>query len=430
MKKVFQYLRSMRFGILLLLLIAALSVAGTVIPQGRDVAWYAQTYRSFHGAILLLQLNRVFQSWYFITLLVLLCLNLSLCSLLRIRNVVRGAKGEVERAAKLPDTVLLSEEGLEKLRARLEAAHCRKESFGGVTVYRRNGFGRYGTFLTHLSILLTVIFGALALYTPTVTDKSCMPGESVFMPDGTEIFVQDFRIADDTGRLDYRSHVQITLPNGRRSEMAELKVNHPFSFGPYKLFQQSFGTAGRITVTNLETGLSDTFTMDGMSYLTIDDRNGIVYEMLYPDYIRAPGGEVTLITATEGVYTNPIYAFQVIADGVYTPSLAVPGDSLEVLGLRFTFDAPVEYPGLRIKHVSSAVNALLVASFVLMIAGLYITFFHEPVLVRTDAVGYAVSGPRPEHMRMELAREFRAYETGAGEDGSPEATSGKDREEK
>ena len=68
MKKVFNYIRSMRFGILLLVLIAVCSVAGTVIPQGREIAYYAQTYRSFHGVILMLRLHRIFESWYFAAL--------------------------------------------------------------------------------------------------------------------------------------------------------------------------------------------------------------------------------------------------------------------------------------------------------------------------------------------------------------------------
>ena len=257
--------------------------------------------------------------------------------------------------------------------------------------------------MTHLSILLTLVFGALALYTPTVTDQSCMPGESIRMNDGTEIYVQDFRITDETGRLDYTSHVRVTLPDGRRSELAELKVNHPFRFGGCKLFQQSFGTAGSVTVTNLETGGTDVFLLDSMSYLTIDSRNGIIFEQLYPDYLRAPDGEVTLITRTEGAYPNPIYAFEILADGAYTPSLAVPGDSLEILGLRFTFNAPTDYPGLRIKQVPTLYNSLLVAAFCLMIVGLYVTFFCDPVAVKLDAEGCAVGGPKPERMRIELA---------------------------
>ena len=416
MKKVFQYLRSMRFGILLLCLIAACSVAGTVIPQGREIAWYAQNYPSVHPTILMLRLNRVFESWYFVTLLVLLCLNLSLCSLLRIRAVVRASHGETERAAAMPDTVLLNPEGVEKLRAWLENRHCRREELDGAVVYRRNGIGRYGTFLIHLSILLTLVFGALALYTPTVTDQSCMPGESIFLEDGTEIHVLDFHITDETGRLDYRSHVQVTLPDGRRSEEAELSVNHPFSFGAYKLFQQSFGTAGSVTVTNLETGGTDDFLLTEQAYLSADGITGIFYETLYPDFIRDPSGNVTFITITEGSYPNPIYQFEVISDGEFTPTLAVPGDELEITGLRFTFNKPVEYPGIRIKHVSRLFNALLIASFMLMIAGLTLAFFFEPVLVKTDAEGYAVGGPKPEHMRIELGEEFREYERSTKEE--------------
>ena len=402
----------MRFGIILLVLIALCSVVGTVIPQGREIAWYAQTYRSFHGYILLLRLNRIFESWYFIALLVLLCLNLSLCSILRIRTVVKAAKGETERAAKTPDTVRLTPEGTEKLREYLTDRHCKAESVGEATVWHRHSFGRYGTFITHLSILLTVIFGALALYTPTVTDRDCMPGESVFMDDGTEIHVHDFRIADDTGRLDYQSHVQITLPNGRRSEIAELKVNHPFSFGPWKLFQQTFGTAGSVTVTDLENGGSDDFLLTEQSYLSADGKSGILYDTLYPDFIRDPGGEVTLITITQGSYPHPIYQAETFSDGVFTPVLAEPGDELTVNNLRFRFNAPVDYPGIRIKHVSRLWNGALVAAFTMMIVGLYITFFYEPVLVKTDREGYAVLGPKPERMRIELGEELKEYESG------------------
>ena len=416
MKKVFRYMRSMRFGILLLCLIAACSVAGTVIPQGREVAWYAQNYPSAHPVILTFRLNRVFESWYFITLLVLLCLNLSLCSLLRIRTVVRASHGETERAAAMPDTVLLRPEGVEKLRAWLEDRHCHSVELDGAVVYHKNGIGRYGTFLLHLSILLTLVFGALALYTPTVTDQSCMPGESILLEDGTEIHVLDFHITDETGRLDYRSHVQVTLPDGRRSEEAELSVNHPFSFGAYKLFQQSFGTAGSVTVTNLETGGTDDFLLTEQAYLSADGITGIFYETLYPDFIRDPSGNVTFITITEGSYPNPIYQFEVISDGEFTPTLAVPGDELELTGLRFTFNSPVEYPGIRIKHVSKLFNALLIASFILMIAGLTLAFFFDPVLVKTDAEGYAVGGPKPEHMRIELGQEFREYERSTKEE--------------
>ena len=412
MRKFFNYLRSMRFGVLLLALIGICSVIGTVIPQGREIAWYAQNYRSFHAVILLLRLHKVFSSWYFIALLVLLCLNLSLCSLLRLRSVIKGKKTERETAAALPDMYHLSSEGLAVLRSRMESIRAHGETHDGVTVWRKNGIGRYGTFITHLSILLTVVFGALALYTPTTEDHNVMPGETFTLSDGTAVSVESFRLTDETGRLDYESMINITLPDGRSSGTVPLRVNHPVSLGPWKLYQQSFGTAGSITVTDLSTGGTDDFLLTDMSFLTVDGRSGLWYDMLYPDYLRDPGGDVTLITITEGSYPNPIYQVRVIAEDVNTPTLAVPGDTLEVLGLRFAFNDPVEYPGIRFKHVYPLINALLVAAFSLMIAGLYLTFFCEPVLIKADDHGYAVGGPRPERMRIELEDLLAGYTVG------------------
>ena len=402
MKKFFMFIRSMRFGLILLVLIALCSVAGTLIPQGREIMWYAQTYKSFHAVILLLQLHKVFQSWYFILLLALLCVNLVLCSLTRLKALLRAGSFGGEKAAQMPDRDRLTAEERELVLTRLRAQHCREERFGETAVFTRNAFGRYGSFITHLSILLTVVFGALALYTPTVVDRACMPGEAIRLDDGTEIRVLDFRLTDETGRLDYASRIQVTLPDGRRSEEAPVKVNYPFSFGPYKIFQQSFGTAGSLTVENLSNGAKEDFTLTDMCFLSADGRNGLWYEVLYPDYIKAPSGEVSLYTITEGHYPNPIYQVQLLSEGQYTPVLAVPGDSLEIMGLRYTFNQPVEYPGLRIKHVSTLCNDLLIAAFALMILGLYITFFCEPALVKVGPEGYAVGGPKPERLRLEL----------------------------
>ena len=402
MKKILRFLRSMRFGILLLLLIAVCSVIGSVIPQGKEIAWYAKTYQQYHGWILMLRLNRVFQSWYFIALLVLLCLNLSLCSLVRIRRVVKEGRGEIERAAAWPIGMPLTPTEREQVRAHLRSLRCREETVNGVSVWHKNRFGRYGSFLTHLSILLVVIFGALALYLPQVTDRSCMPGESLTMEDGTEIYVDSFAIEDETGMLDYNSWIRVTLPDGRESGLRQIKVNYPLAFGSYKIYQQTYGTAGSITVSNLTSGGSDTFYLTDIAFLSADGRDGLWFDALYPGYIESEDGSVTLISSTSGHYTDPVYHITLATEGEYTPVLAFPGESLTVGELRYDFNDPVEYPGLRIKYTPGAVNVLLLGSFLLMIAGLYITFFMVPVLVKLDESGCTVGGPKPEGLRMEL----------------------------
>ena len=270
MKKIWNFLRSMRFGVILLLLIALCSVAGSIIPQQREVAYYAENYTQLHPTILALQLDNIFESWYFIVLLALLCLNLTLCSILRGVSLMRDHRF-VQRAGLLPDAKKLTPEGVEKLRAHLtEDLRCKAVPAGESTVYTKHLFGRYGTFITHLAILLTVVFGALALYLPTLTDETCMPGESIRMADGTDIHVESFRIENDAGDLDFSSEITVTLPDGRKSDLQRIRVNYPMHFGPYKIYQQTYGTAGSITATNLASGVSEDIPLTESVFLTLD----------------------------------------------------------------------------------------------------------------------------------------------------------------
>ena len=401
MKKVYDFLRSMRFGILLLLLIAACSVVGTVIPQGREAAWYAQNYTDIHATLLTLGMDRVFQGWFFITLLVLLCLNLSLCSILRVRGFEKSGD-LIARAAALPSVEKLDAVQLESVRKHLLTQRCREQKIGTASVYSKNLFGRFGTFITHLAILLTVIFGAAALYAPAVVDRSCLPGEALEMEDGTRIEVQSFHIENELGELDYESVLRVTLPDGRQSDWQAVSVNHPLSFGSYKVYQQTYGTAGSLTTRNTASGGEDSFVLTEPCFLTTDGMNGLWFEALYPGYVRDEDGNYTLITSTSGSYSDPVYQILLAVDGEYTPVLAFPGEELTVGDMEYTFNEPIEYPGLRIKRTPPLVNALLLLAFALMIAGLTITFFLQPVLVKTDPDGYTVSGPKPESMRMEL----------------------------
>ena len=402
-KKLLTFLRSMTFGMILLVLILICSFAGSLIAQGNAPGWYVQTYPNWHGTILMLGLDDVFDSWYFITLMVLLSLNLTLCSLIRIRRVVKLSKTAPSQAAKRETKVFLTADGVTQLRAHLEARRYKKETFDGATVYSRNAAGWYGSFLTHLAILLTLLFGAAALYLPRITDQTCMPGDALTMEDGTSIAVESFHIENEAGELDYASIIHITLPDGRSSGDQRISVNYPLSFGGYKVYQQTYGTAGAVTVRNTETGGEDRFLLDEMCFLSLDSINGVWFEALYPGYIRDEEGNFTLITQTSGAYEDPVYQILLASDGVYTPVMVFPGETVSVAGLDFTFEDPVEYPGLRIKRTPAVVNALLFAAFALMVAGLWFCFFQTPAIVTVREEGYTVAGPKPQGLEMELA---------------------------
>ena len=100
MKKVLSFLRSMRFGMVLLALIAVLSVFGTLIAQGQSAAYYAHACPGWDGVILALGLDHVYSTWYYDALFAALCLNLLLCSVLRAGRLRTARAGLIARAQK------------------------------------------------------------------------------------------------------------------------------------------------------------------------------------------------------------------------------------------------------------------------------------------------------------------------------------------
>ena len=87
MKKVIAFMRSMKFGMILLALIMGISIFGTVIQQGQSAEFYTTNY-SMGQLILTLGLDRLYYTPYFLGLGLLLILNLTLCSLVRFRSIL------------------------------------------------------------------------------------------------------------------------------------------------------------------------------------------------------------------------------------------------------------------------------------------------------------------------------------------------------
>lgn len=396
MKKILRFLRSMTFGMILLCGVLVCSFAGSMIPQQRDAMHYVNLYGGKAAMLILtLGIDNIFSAPYFLALMAALCLNLLLCSVLRVRSL-RGAAGRLKDGAMAAKRTAVSAEQAEVLRAHFAAKRWRCEQRDGTALYTAHLAGFYGSFLTHLALLALLAVGGLVLAGAEVIDRTVMPGSSITLEDGARVSVQDFRIEDETGRLDFMSTVQITAPDGRQSEMTPIRVNEPLRYGVYKVYQQTYGTSGSVTVVNEATGGSERIALTEPAFLTLDGVNGVYFQMLYAGYTVDESGNYTLIGSTSGEYDDPVYDIRVIADGETTAVLAFPGDEMSVGGIAFTFEPPVSYPGLRIKRQSGALLGALYASFVLITAGLYMCFFLRPVCVAVGADGYAVHSPKQQ----------------------------------
>ena len=390
----------MTFGMILLVLIAACSVAGSLIPQQRETMEYVSRYGADAAEwIMRLGLHDVFSAPYFIVLMAALCLNLLLCSVIRVVKL-RGAGKRLQAAAAAMER---KPAPADQLHAYFARRGYRKTKQGGVTLYSKYAAGVYGSFLTHLALIVLLVVGAATVYGADVQDRTVMPGQTLTLEDGTTLTVNAFQIEDETGRLDYASRIVMKDGKGNESPQTVVRVNEPLRFGGYKVYQQTYGTAGAVTVVNAHSGGSDTLSLTEPVFLTLDGRNGVYYNALYPGYTQAEDGGVTLITSTSGAYHDPVYDLRVVSGGQTAPVLAFPGETVTIGDVSFTMEAPVSYPGLRIKYLSGAILGALYASFAFIVAALYVCFFMRPVCAAVGEDGFAVASPKPQlGLQLEL----------------------------
>ena len=90
LKKIWKFLSSMKFAVILLLVLAAACSVASMVTQGQSYEWYARTYSERIAALIVaLNLDDAFHSGWFILINAFLCLNLLSCNLLRLPQLVR-----------------------------------------------------------------------------------------------------------------------------------------------------------------------------------------------------------------------------------------------------------------------------------------------------------------------------------------------------
>lgn len=117
----------MQFGMILLVLVIACSVAGSMIVQQREPMEYVNRYGSTAAQVILgLGLDNVFSAPYFFILMGALCLNLLLCSVVRFPRTMKVSRQLIARAAQAEAEHPLTPSQAEKLAAYLRRSHYRR----------------------------------------------------------------------------------------------------------------------------------------------------------------------------------------------------------------------------------------------------------------------------------------------------------------
>jgi cytochrome c biogenesis protein len=293
-KDLWDFFCSLKLTVITLLLLAATSVVGTILPQHLSPDQYRQQFGEPGFKLLqALQLFDMYHSWWFLGLLGIFALNLTACSLRRLpgvwRNVTRPASfAEKSLLRSLPnrqdyDSSLPAGEirlRLEKVIRRHFGSPKAIEKDGSVTLFAQcRIYARFSVYVTHLSILLILlgaVIGSLWGFKSFVTIVEGNSVDSVPSPTGGPEIPLDFTLRCDdffvsfydeaqTRPKEYRSLLTI-LESGREMpgyNEVPVRVNHPLHFQGLHFYQSSWGktTLFRFLITRTDGG--DETTVEG-----------------------------------------------------------------------------------------------------------------------------------------------------------------------
>ncbi len=174
-EKVWKFFSSVKLAVALLIILAIVSIAGTVIQQGLPTEQYLKEYSQVTVNVLeALGMFDMYHTWWFVLLLFFLTANLTVCTLERLPKTLQIIKAplkplEDEMLKALPfKREITFKGGMDKAEARaskvLTSRRYRFRVSGGPGVQhlftQKGVYSRLGVYVTHLSIIM-IFTGAL-----------------------------------------------------------------------------------------------------------------------------------------------------------------------------------------------------------------------------------------------------------------------------
>jgi cytochrome c biogenesis protein len=277
---VYDLFRSLKLTISLLILLAILSIIGTLILQNATRTEYIQRYGvGLYEVLNFFNLFDMYHSWWFSAILLLLVINLITCSLHRLPGILsqisRGSGALEDKTLKtLPyvEKIQISNpikdgENIQSSLKKWFKDWGRIETEKAVTLFSEKGrYSRLGVPITHLSILIILIGGIIGSLYGFKGHVNILEGDTVkqvFLrikdeerPKPIEFSVRcdDFNITyyNLPGRKEkhvkeYTSVISI-LENGKEVLKKTVQVNHPLHYKGLAFYQSNYGAIHDVTL--------------------------------------------------------------------------------------------------------------------------------------------------------------------------------------
>lgn len=257
MKSAWKFFASVKLAIVLFILITLASILGTFIPQGRSAAEYAARYGGLSGLFVSLQLTRLYQSIWYLALLLLFGLNTVVCTLSRFGPKWRRAFGPIAAtdaqtlmAMKVKSRFRLAlpvAAAKDRIAGLLRSRHYRltesAAANGVVLLARKRRLGRFGSDVVHLGLLVILIGGFTSGLGGHRADVALLEGQTADVPNAA------FRVRLDKFETEYYPRGEVkdwkstvtVLENGTPVLTRVVEVNHPLTYRGFSFFQTSYG---------------------------------------------------------------------------------------------------------------------------------------------------------------------------------------------
>ena len=415
--RVWKIFTSVKLTVVLLLSLAVTSIIGTVIPQSGTASEYFHKYGELRYKILsfldsIFDIFDMYHSWWFQLLLLLLTINIIICSIDRMKATwkiifVKVPRFNVSRFRSLEYKKEFSESSMPDELEQIYKPVISK-SYGYSRIEQtNNGFclfaekwrwTRLGVYIVHLSIILMLLGGLIGSIFGFEGFVNIPEGESakkINLRNTTEMHLLDFEIKcedfslsfyDSGAPKEYRSSLVI-IENGKPVLKKDIIVNDPLRYKGINMFQSSYGTLPPREVT-----LSFTIRETGMEYKKkaainkpVDIPEGLG-TFIIKDYSNSAGfkghniGEAFMGTLTQqtGKQVNILLpmrfpSFDKMRKGDVVIAVASHNHRYYT-GLQVTKD-----PGVWVVY----------SGFILMIIGCFVTFFmsHQRLCIEVTGKG-------------------------------------------
>jgi cytochrome c biogenesis protein len=263
--EVWAFFASVKLALFTFFILAVASIIGTVIPQGKEMQFYVDTFGA--GTAKLFQLFNVpdmYNSWWFVSLLVLFSLNLIVCTIDRFPNIWRlvtmdNLALDIDRIFKMPKRQEfysdLPRAELARVVAKISPAWKfeKAENDQGILFAAQKGnWSRLGVIAVHVSILVIfigAIIGSVLGFKGSVMIREGGSAKQIYLYDATNTPVPlDFELRCDRFELEiYNTGAPkeftsdlVVLRDGKEVLKKSIEVNDPLTYGGLTFYQSSY----------------------------------------------------------------------------------------------------------------------------------------------------------------------------------------------